>query len=53
MNYILFFTYRVDIADESKKVLLNGFIESVKVLELLADGPREAQVNFLSNEHHS
>jgi hypothetical protein len=34
----------VDIADESKKTLLNGFVESVKVLELLAGAPRQAKV---------
>ena len=31
------FHCRVDIADKSKKVLLNGFIESVKSLEQFAD----------------
>ena len=31
------FNRRVDIADKSKKVLLNGFIESVKSLEQFAD----------------
>jgi hypothetical protein len=34
----------VDIADEAKKTLLNGFIESVKVLEMLTEAPREAKV---------
>ena len=39
-NYFqLFYCFhrRVDIADKSKKVLLNGFIESVKSLEQFAD----------------
>jgi hypothetical protein len=34
----------VDIADEAKKTLLNGFIESVKVLEMLDEAPRESKV---------
>ena len=37
----VFFCFRVDIADNSKKKLLNGFIESVKSLELAADASRE------------
>ena len=35
------FVSRVDIADKSKKKLLNGFIESVKSLELFADASHE------------
>jgi hypothetical protein len=36
----------VDIADKAKKTLLNGFIESVKVLEMLAEAPRESKVKI-------
>ena len=41
VNFEVFFCFRVDIADNSKKKLLNGFIESVKSLELAADASRE------------
>ena len=41
VNFSVFFCFRVDIADNSKKKLLNGFIESVKSLELAADASRE------------
>ena len=41
VNFKVSFCFRVDIADNSKKKLLNGFIESVKSLELAADASRE------------
>ena len=46
--------FRVDIADASKKKLVNGFVESVKSLELFTDKSHEEKSKEFrqSNENH-
>ena len=49
---MFFFYVRVDIADNSKKKLLNGFIESVKSLELFADASHEDKAKEFRKTDH-
>ena len=42
--------FRVDIADKAKKVLVNGFVESVKSLESFADASLEEKEQEFRND---